>query len=214
MLDADMTDRDVTGKVRGRSHRAARGRLTMVTALCGLLLAGGRAAAEAPFVYNDEPIHPGCVQALVMQDGDAVPVTTSISLRGCKASSRSKATITWSGSDLATIEDEALLGGGSFGYRLLSTLKNGIYIVGIIREHPDGTRRHSLAALDVKARPMLVSGQVLDQTMLETVCEIWVKDIEFSSLRTIGNTIHFSAGVGPSRSQRSVDLTRIKKARK
>jgi len=183
-------------------------------ALAATLLIGGRAEAEGKFLFDEEPIHPGCVHALVMQDGDAIPVTTSISLRGCKSSSRSKATITWTGTDVATIEDEILLGEGSFGYRVLSTLKNGIYIIGITRQHGDGTKRISLAALDVTKRPMLVGGEVTDQFVLEMIGEIWVKDIEFASLRTVGNAVHFSAGVGPSRTQRSIDLSRIKRARK
>jgi hypothetical protein len=178
-----------------------------------LLGAPAFASEVTAFAFNDEPIHPGCVDALVMQDGDAIPVTTAISLRGCKASNRSRAAISRNAEGLVSIEDPELIGGGSFGYRHLSTLKNGIFILGIVRTHADGSTRLSIAAVDLVERPMLLRGQVVQQPQLEMIGEVWIKDIEFASLRTIGNVVHFSAGVGPSRTQQSIDLSRIERAR-
>ena len=60
--------------------------------------------------------------------------------------------------------------------------------------------------------PALIDGGVVDQQVLEMIGEVRIADIQLASLRTAGNRVHFSAGVGPSRVDRSVDLSRIGKA--
>lgn len=179
----------------------------------GLVASHGTAHAETAFAFDDEPIHPGCIHALAMQDGDTAPVTTSISLRGCKSSIRSRAVPTRNHEGTLSIEDAGLLGPGSFGYRHLSTLQNGIFILGIVRTQPGSEPRMSLAAMELRERPLLVRGEIAEMLLLESIGEVWIDGIEIGSLRTVGNTVHFSAGVGPSRRQRSIDLSRIKRAR-
>jgi hypothetical protein len=192
--------------------KTIRGCMGGLAAFC--VLASSVAQANASFSFDDEPIHPGCVHALSMRDGDSHPVTTAISLRGCASSSRSKAPITRGPDGGLSIEDETHLGKGRFGYQHLSTLKNGIFIVGVLRTTPAGATRTSIAALELVKRPMLLRGEIVDTTLLEMIGEVWIKDIEFGSLRTVGNAVHFSAGVGPGRRQQSIDLGRIKNARK
>ena len=118
-----------------------------------------QADAGKPFIYKGEPVHPACVQALAMQQGDAVPVATAVSLEGCAASERSRSRVRYKG-DIAWFEDEALMGAGSFGYR-------------------------------------------------ELLGEIWIRDMQMASFRSVGNVVHFSAGVGRNRVDRTVDLTRL-----
>ena len=72
------------------------------------------ADAEEAFMYADRPIHPGCIHALAMHQGDAVPVTTAVSLAGCATSERSKSEVRYEG-DLAVIKDEDLRGGAPSG---------------------------------------------------------------------------------------------------
>jgi len=55
---------------------------------------------------------------------------------------------------------DALLGGGSFGYRVLSRLDNGIFGLAIRRVLPDGSERVSLAAVEIVQRPMILNGRM------------------------------------------------------
>jgi hypothetical protein len=182
-------------------------------ACAGLLfvLTASGASAQEPFIYNSEPVHPGCVHALVMQAGDALPVTTSVSLPGCMASERSKPPIERRDKVLV-IRDEALLGDQVFGYRHLSTLDNGIFVLGILRESPDGSNHVTLAAVQIVERPTIRFRELGTHFVLQMVGEVWIKDMQMASVRTVGNKVHFSAGVGPSRETRTVDLSKIGKA--
>jgi len=148
-----------------------------------------------------------------MHQGDAIPVTTAVSLAGCKASERSKSEVRYEG-DLAVIEDEALLGGGTFGYRVLNQLDNGIYGLAVRRVLPDGTERVSLAAVDLVARPMIRHGSIAKVMMVELIGEIWIPDMQLLSFQSVGNKVHFVSGVGPERVERTVDFTRIGKQRR
>jgi hypothetical protein len=173
----------------------------------------GEARARSPFVYAGKPIHPACVHALTMQQGDDVPVTTAVSLEGCATSTRSKNEAQYQG-DIVLFEDDALLGGGSFGYREITQLDNGIYGLAIRRVLPDGEERVSLAAVNIVARPMIRHGQIVTLQMLELLGELWIPDMEMLSFRSAGNKVHFVAGAGPKKVERNVDLTRLGKLRK
>jgi hypothetical protein len=175
--------------------------------------ATGEARAQSKFVYAGEPVHPGCVHALAMRQGDAVPVTTAVSLQGCATSARSKSEISWQ-DDVTTFEDDTILGGGSFGYRELTQLDNGIFALAILRILPDGKARVSMAAVKMIARPMIRHGQIVNLEMLELLGEMWIPDMQLLSFRSMGNIVHFSAGVGPDRVERNVDFTRLGKLRK
>ena len=72
--------------------RIARRALALLCA-CAIVAFAGAAQAKEEFLYSGEPIHPACVHALAMQQGDAVPVTTAVSLEGCISSERSGAMI-------------------------------------------------------------------------------------------------------------------------
>lgn len=181
---------------------------------CALFAAAGSAHAEELFLYNGEPIHPGCIHALAMQQGDAVPVTAAVSLEGCATSERSKAPMHYESDDLAMIEDDALLGGGSFGYRVLNRLDNGFYGLGIRRVLPDGTKRVSLALVSIVERPMVRHGKIVRLQLVELLGELWVPEIELMSLRTVGNRVHFVAGTGTERVERDIDFTRLGKMRR
>ena len=176
-------------------------------------VAGGAEAKQA-FLYNGEPIHPGCVHALAMQQGDAVPVTTAVSLEGCVSSERSGAEVRYESDDLAVIKDDALLGGGSFGYRVLNQFDNGIFGLAIRRILPDGAERVSLAAVKIVVRPMIRHGRIVHLQFIELLGELWIPDMELATFRSIGNRVHFVAGVGPERVERDIDFTRLGRVRK
>ena len=195
-----------------RSENARRA-LVLLTAFAIVATAGG-AQAKGKFLYSGEPIHPGCVHALAMQQGDAVPVTTAVSLEGCAASERSRAKVHYESDDLAVIEDDALLGGGSFGYRVLNQLDNGIFGLAIRRVLPDGTDRVSLAAVVIVERPMIRHGNIISAQLVELLGELWIPDMEMTSFRSFGNRVHFVAGTGRDRIERDIDLTRLGKMRK
>jgi hypothetical protein len=181
---------------------------------CAILAPAVSAQAKDAFVYSGEPIHPGCVHAIAMQQGDAFPVTTAVSLEGCASSERSRAEVHYESDDLAVIEDDALLGGGSFGYRVLSQLDNGIFGLAIRRVLPDGSERVSLAAVEIVRRPMIRHGHIVQLQQMELLGELWVPDMELTSFRSVGNRVHFVSGVGPDRVERDVDFTRLGNLRK
>jgi len=196
---------------RHRSH-IARGSLALLAGLSIAALAA-EAAARSPFTYAGEPIHPACVHALSMQQGDDLPVTTAVSLEGCATSTRSRSKVQYQG-DVVFFEDPELLGGGSFGYREITQLDNGIYGLAIRRVLPDGEERVSLAAVNIVSRPMMQHGHIVTVQMLEMLGELWIPDMEMLSFRSVGNTVHFVAGTGPDKVQRDVDFTRLGKLRK
>jgi hypothetical protein len=178
--------------------------------LLAALSASGAAEAE-DFVFSGEPIHPACVEALAMQSGDAIPVTKAVSLTGCAASQRSRLAVEREGS-FRTIHGPA---GGSFGYALISTLDNGIFVIGIRRTDAQGASSVSLAAVDIRQQPQLMrTGEVAQRWILEMVGEVWLPGMDLASVQTVGNRVHFVAGVGASRKEEVVDLTRIGRARR
>ncbi len=189
-------------------------RRSLLLLACAMLVPAENARAAEAFVYGGEPIHPACVHAIAMHQGDAVPVTTAVSLEGCASSERSQSKVHYETGDLAVIEDEALLGGGSFGYRVLSRLDNGIFGLAIRRVRSDGSERVSLAAVEIVRRPMILHGSVVQLEQIELLGELWVPDMELTSFRTAGNRVHFVSGVGPERVERNVDFTRLGKMRK
>ncbi len=180
---------------------------------CAIVAIAGGAQAEEEFLYSGEPIHPGCVHALAMWRSDTIPVTTAVSLEGCVSSERCGAEVRYESDDLAVIEDDALLGGGSFGYRVLSQLDNGIFALAIRRVRPDGAERVSLAAVKIVERPMVRHGSIVRLSLIEVLGELWVPDMELASFRSVRNRVHFVAGVGPERVERDFDFTRLGKMR-
>ncbi len=192
-----------------------RGRRTRVLllALLGVALAGG-AQAKEEFMYEGKPIHPGCVHALAMQQGDAFPVTAAVSLEGCGKSDRIRAKPHYEDDDLAVIEDEELLGTGSFGYRVISRLDNGIFGLAIRRTFPDGEERVSLAAVQLVERAMIRHGKIVRLQLIELLGEIWLPGMELTSFRAMGNKVHFVSGVGPDRIERNVDFTKLGRLRR
>jgi len=202
-----MNRRKQSGRMKAASVWSA------LFALGASVLVASAAGAEEAFTYADRPIHPGCIHALTMHQGDAVPVTTAVSLVGCATSERSKSEVRYEG-DLAVIEDEALLGGGSFGYRVINQLDNGIYGLAVRRILPDGQERVSLAAVQLAARPMIRHGNSVQLMMVELLGEMWIPDMQLLSFKSVGNKVHFESGVGPDRIERTIDFTRIGKQRK
>ncbi len=168
-----------------------------------------QARANAPFYWGDKAIHPGCVHALVMNQGDAIPVTIGVSLEGCAASDRSKPPVTVE-NRLHSFEDDELLGGGSFGYIHISTLDNGIYILGIARKFSDGAERVSLAAVDLVQHRMMRQGAMVNRIIIELLGEMWIEDLYLASVRISGNIVRFRAGSGPTQVEKTVDLSRIR----
>jgi hypothetical protein len=194
-------------------RRSIRSRpLLALVILLGLATTVVESHAETRLLYGSEPVHPACVHALVMHPEDAVPITTSVSLEGCEASARAKSKVRYEG-ELAVFEDEALLGGGSFAYRELTQLENGIIGLAIQRIAPDGAERVSLAAVKIVSRPMMRKGRIIQLQMLELFGEIWVPAMQMLSFRSVGNLVHFTSGAGPHKVDRTVDFTPLGKLR-
>jgi hypothetical protein len=130
-----------------------------------------------------------------------------------RASERSKAKVRRDG-DILMFEDDAILGGGSFGYRELTQLENGILGLVIRRVLPNGEERVSMAAVQIIARPMVLNGEIIQLELIELLGEVWIPDIQLLSFRVVGNLVHFTSGVGPDKVERGVDFTRLGKMRK
>lgn len=190
-------------------------RLPLVCALAVAALAG-RAEAQAGLLYGGEPVHPGCVHAVAMPQGERVPVVTAVSLEGCMASERANSRVRYE-DDVAWIQDDALLGGGSFGYREIARLDNGIIGLAIHRVPPEGEgeggEQVSLAAVELVERPMIRHGKLVRLIQLELLGEVWIPGIDVLSLRAVGNVVQFTAGTGPERVERHIDFTRLGRLR-
>lgn len=196
-----------------RRSGGARRALLLLPACVGLALPA-HADPKQQFLYGGEPIHPGCVHALAMHQTDQVPVTTAVSLEGCASSERSRATVHYESDDLAVIEDDELLGGDSFAYRVFTRLDNGMFGLAIRRIYPDGQERVSLAGVTLVERPMVRHGTIVQLTQMELIGEIWIPGMDLMSFRSVGNRVHFVAGVGREKVERDVDFTRLGKMRK
>jgi hypothetical protein len=186
-----------------RSHTRSVHVLCSLALVAASLVAGVASQAREQFgsLYGGRPVHPACVHALAMQQGDAAPVTTA------------RSEVQRDG-DVFSFEDDAILGGGSFGYREISRLENGIFGLAIRRVLPDGTERVSLAAVQLVARPMILNGKLIHLDMLELLGEVWIPEMQMLSFRAVGNTVTFTSGAGPDKVERTVDWTRIGRMRR
>ena len=182
-------------------------------AIAALGASTGEARAQTPFLFGDEPVHPACVHALTMDQGESVPIITAVTLVGCASSERSKIPVRYE-RDFLVFEDAGLLGDGSFGYRKLTQLDNGIFGLVIRRVLPDGEEKVSLAAVTMVDRPMVRHGDIVHMQQLELLGEIWIPGMDELSFRSKGNIVHFIAGTGPERVERRIDFTRLGKLRK
>jgi hypothetical protein len=196
-----------------RSHSVHAPRLLRFCCALAITAIASDASARSPFLYAGEPVHPACVHALVMHQGDEVPVTTAVSLEGCAVSERSKSKLQF-GREITYFEDAAVLGGGSFGYRELTQLDNGIYALAIVRVHPGGEERISLAAVEIVERPMVRHSQIVQLKQLELLGEIWIPNMDLFSFKSMGNVVIFSAGEGTEKVERKFDFTRLGRMRK
>ena len=201
------------------NHRESQSRSTqtrrslVVIRVLAIAVVAGPAHAQAPFLWGGKPVHPACIHALAMHQGDAVPVTTAVSLEGCASSERSRSKVRNEG-EFAAFEDATLLGGGSFGYLQLTQLDNGIFGLAIRRVFPDGEERVSLAAVKMVQRPMIRRGQIIQVQLIELLGELWIPGMQMLTFRTVGNIVSFSTGVGREKVERTVDLTRLGRMRK
>jgi len=140
-------------------------------------------------------------------------VITAVTLAGCTSSRRTRSKVHYE-DDFATFEDDALLGGGSFGYRELARLENGIVGLIIRRVLPDGEEKVSMAAVKLVDRPMMRHGELVHMQQIELLGELWIPGMDVLSFRSMGNVVEFVAGTGPERVERKVDFTRLGKLRK
>ena len=167
------------------------------------------AGSDIPLSFEDKPIHPACIRALAMKKGDILPVTNTVDLEGCMANPLSHATAHVK-EESHTIALDEEHGGGSFSYRILGTLDNGIRIVGIGRVAADGSRAISVAAIDLVNEPALRHGNMVDRTMLKLIVERWVHDFTHGQVQVVGNTVRFYVTSGSSEVDRVIDLSRYK----
>lgn len=194
-----------------KSRRGPRIRLQLLV-IAALAASTGEARAQPSFLFGDEPVHPACVHALTMHQGESVPIITAVTLVGCASSERSRIPVRYDG-DYLLFEDPDLLGGGSFGYRELTQLENGIFGLVIRRMLPDGEEKVSLAAVKLVDRPMVRHGDIVHMQQVELLGEIWIPGMDELSFRSMGNIVHFVAGTGPDRVERRIDFTRLGKLR-
>ncbi|MDJ0852526.1 MAG: hypothetical protein QNK04_29495 [Myxococcota bacterium] len=187
--------------------------LPLLGAAC-LVGSAGIARAASTFLYEGDLVHPACVHALVMHEVDRAPVTLSVSLRGCAQSLRSRIPFRFDG-PVATFTNPELLGGGSFGYRPLRRLDNGIHVLAIRRTTPAGQVETSLAAVDFAERPVLSSGLVTRVQVLELLGQARLPEAQIKTLRSVGNEVRVEVRAGgETRTLRTVDFTELGKARR
>jgi hypothetical protein len=193
------------------------GRL-LLSPVLGLILGLGIAvapdAAKADdFLFKGKPIHPACVHALVTNlEGDPLPVPLVVSLAGCMASPRAEIAIRYEENEAIEIQDETLLGGAAFGYRVMSQLTDGLFIIGTRLTSTDGTKHVSLAVIDIVERPMFRLGAVMQVPALELLALVPLPKSESMNFRRSGNVVQVKVGSGPNAFDRTVDLSPLVKA--
>lgn len=187
--------------------------LAAATALLMTLATGAAEAQRGGLYFEGGRIHPACIHALLMQESDTISVVTALSLPGCAASQRVTSEVSFEG-PVVFFEDDAILGGGRYGYRELARLENGMYAIGTRRDLPDGTTRFSVAAVEIVERPMLRSGVIVRPQMLELVGEARVDVSDMASFQVSGNVVSFKSGVGPRAVSRTVDFSKVGTARR
>jgi hypothetical protein len=194
--------------------RRSRRLLGLVVSLSLVLALLPDAAAADDFLFKGKPVHPACVHALVTNsEGDPLPVPLVVSLAGCMASPRAANKILYEG-EAIEFKDEALLGDGTFGYRVLSQLTKELFILGMRRASADGSRKISLAVVDIVERPMFRIGAVMQVPALELLALVPLPKSQSMNFRRSGNIVQIKVGSGPNAMDRTVDLTPLVKARK
>ena len=194
--------------------RRSRRLLGLVVSLSLILALLPDAATADDFLFKGKPVHPACVHALVTNsEGDPLPVPLVVSLAGCMASPRAANKILYEG-EAIEFKDEALLGDETFGYRVLSQLTKELFILGTRRTSADGSKKISLAVVDIVERPMFPSGAVIQVPALELVALVPLPKSQSMNFRRSGNIVQIKVGWGPNAMDRTVDLTPLVKARK
>jgi hypothetical protein len=194
--------------------RRSRRLLGLVVSLSLILALLPDAAAADDFLFKGKPVHPACVHALVTNsEGDPLPVQLVVSLAGCMASPRAANKILYEG-EAIEFKDEALLGDETFGYRVLSQLTKELFILGMRRTSADGSRKISLAVVDIVERPMFRIGAVMQVPALELLALVPLPKSQSMNFRRSGNIVQIKVGSGPNAMDRTVDLTPLVKARK
>jgi len=194
--------------------RRSRRLLGLVVSLSLVLALLPDAAAADDFLFKAGPVHPACVHALVTNsEGDPLPVPLVVSLSGCMASPRAANKIIYEG-EAIEFKDEALLGDGTFGYRVLSQLTKELFILGMRRTSADGSKKISLAVIDIVERPMFRNGAVMQIPALELLALVALPKSQSMDFRRSGNLVRIRVGSGPNAMDRTVDLTPLVKARK
>jgi len=99
------------------------------------------ARVGADFLYRGEPIHPGCVWLMLTCIWDPLPCVAAVDVAGCQKSNRFSVRRTQNGWVKWTDEsdrlhdgwvewkDESEFGTGSFAYKHLGVLRNGIHVL-------------------------------------------------------------------------------------
>jgi len=194
--------------------RKSRRLLGLVVSLSLVLALLPDAAAADDFLFKGKPVHPACVHALVTNsEGDPLPVPLVVSLAGCMASPRAANKIIYEG-EAIEFKDEALLGDETFGYRVLSQLTKELFILGMRRTSADGSKKISLAVIDIVERPMFRNGAVMQIPALELLALVPLPKSQSMDFRRSGNLVRIRVGSGPNAMDRTVDLTPLVKARK
>lgn len=179
-----------------------------------LLLRSDAAEATDDFLFKGKPVHPACVHALVTQlADDPLPISLTVSLAGCMASPRGAIAIQYEGQAMS-IQDEALLGDENFAYRVLSQLTPELYILGTRMTSPDGSKRVSLAVVDLVERPMFRQGAIMQVPALQLLALVALPETDTMNFRRVGNVVQIKTGWGPNATERTVDLTPLVRASK
>jgi len=194
--------------------RKSRRLLGLVVSLSLVLALLPDAAAADDFLFKGKPVHPACVHALVTNsEGDPLPVPLVVSLAGCMASPRAANKIIYEG-EAIEFKDEALLGDETFGYRVLSQLTKELFILGMRRTSADGSKKVSLAVIDIVEHPMFRIGAVMQVPALELLALVPLPKSQSMEFRRSGNLVRIRVGSGPNAMDQTVDLTPLVKARK
>jgi len=156
---------------------------------------------DARFRYDGDFIHPACVWHMLTDVADVLPCVAAVDVAGCQESNRFSIRRTQDGwlkwkdesgrvhDGWVTWKDESRFGTGSFEYKHLGVLPNGIHV--LLTQWSGGGSGIFRDLLFVRAKDSRVyeEGSARNRTLLVCVGQCGLGDRDEGTVRLVGNSV-------------------------
>jgi hypothetical protein len=163
-----------------------------------------RGPMSAPgFIWDGEPIHPGCIEELTTDLADPHPVVAAVDLEGCRRSNRYSSLLQVDGAVLRW-RDPAGGGRGYFQYEYLGVLSSRVHVVRVGASGGGSGFFQDLVFLRIRDSPVLEDGLLRKRQTLERVGSEMLGDRAEVAVTLKGDVVTIrrrefrgAAGLGP-----------------